>query len=266
MKSLKIMKRTFAIILTFASLLLIATDGMAQKQGNQGNDKKGKTRKVEIMRSMENSSGKTSYSMVSETTLTPPAHKFIINGRVALDIPDSCYNIYITDIDKEITDSDLVACVPVKNKQFRFETDLNNIKAGRIRAIMPGNKLCSAWIQIYFIPGFTIDMTVLNGFYDIHNESEYKFMTNAWLNQDAMAVLFESLGGPSATNIAEENNVLTVIQNYQIVLGTLQKQLEELKRMPINTSKEMLQLLKRMDEINAKMQEVVDKYADSIKY
>lgn len=260
------MKRTIAIILTFASLLLIAPDAMSQKKSNQDINKKGKTRKVEITRTNENSSGKTSYRMISETTLTPPAHKFIINGRVALDIPDSCYNIYITDIDKEITESDFVACVPVKNKQFRFETDLNDIKAGRIRAIMPGNKLCSAWIQIYFIPGFTVDMTVHNGYYDIHNESEYKFMTNAWLNQDAMAVLFENLGTPIATSSNDENNLLNVIQNCQIVLGTLQRQIEELNYYPGKCDKERQKLLKRMDNINAKMQEALDKYADSINY
>ncbi|MDE6637351.1 MAG: hypothetical protein K2K32_03840 [Muribaculaceae bacterium] len=260
------MKRTFAIILTFVSLLLIAPSAIAQKKSHQDSNKNGKTRKIEVERSTETASGKTTHRMTSETTLISPAHKFIINGRVALDIPDSCYNIYITDIDKEITESDLVACVPVKNKQFYFETELETIKTGRIRAIMPGNKLCSAWIQIYFMPGFTVDMTVHNGYYDIHNESEYKFMTNAWLNQDAMAVLFENLGGPSATNSNDENNVLTVIQNCQIVLSTLQRQLEDLKRMPVNTSREMFQIMKRMDEINAKMQEVIDKYANSITF
>ncbi|MDE6696421.1 MAG: hypothetical protein K2K25_06035 [Muribaculaceae bacterium] len=260
------MKRTIAIILTFASLLLIAPDAIGQKKSNQDSEKKVKTRKIEVERSTETSSGKTTHRMSSETTLTSPAHKFVINGRVALDIPDSCYNIYITDIDKEITESDFVARVPVKNKQFHFETELETIKTGRIRAIMPGNKLCSAWIQIYFMPGFTVDMTVHNGYYDIHNESEYKFMTNAWLNQDAMAALLENIGGYSATNSNDENNVLNVIQNYQTMLSILHKQVNDLKYMPFDSTKEMKQIIKRMDDINTKMQEVIDKYANSINF
>lgn len=265
------MKRTFAIILTFASLLLMATDAMAQKQGNRDNEKKGKTRKVEIMRSTETSSGKTTHRMTSETTLIPPTHKFIIDGHVAFDIPDSCYNIYITDIDKGITDSDFVACVPVKNKQFRFETDLSTIKTGRIRAIMPGNKLCPAWIQIYFIPGFTVDMTVHNGYYDIHNEQQYKFMTNAWLNQDAMAALYNSLGYASdPKNESESDSIEKAIAIYQDLLTDLSDQLKQaqnLKFVPATfIQQETKRILDQMEKTNLKMQDLIDKYANSIKF
>ena len=265
------MKRTLVIILTFASLLLFATDAIAKKKSNQNNYKQGKTRKVEIMRSTETSSGKTTHRMTSETTLIPPTHKFIINGRVAFDIPDSCYNIYITDIDKEITDSDFVACVPVKNKQFRFETDLSTIKTGRIRAIMPGNKPCSAWIQIYFIPGFTVDMTVHNGYYDIHNESEYKFMTNAWLNQDAMAALCSSLGYASAPqNDSESASIEKAISVYQDLLADLSKQLQQAQHLSYVTTdfiqNETKRILDQMEKINLKMQDLIDKYANSIKF
>ena len=265
------MKRTFAIFLTFASLLLLATDALAQKKSNQDNDKKGKTRKVEIMRSTETSSGKTTHRMTSETTLIPLTHKFTINGRVAFDIPDSCYNIYITDIDKEITESDFVACVPVKNKQFRFETDLSTIKTGRIRAIMPGNKLCSAWIQIYFIPGFTVDLTVHNGYYDIHNEQQYKFMTNAWLNQDAMAALCNSLGFASdPQNDSENSSIEKAISVYQNLLADLSKQLQQAQHLNyVSTTfiqEETKRILDQMEKINLKMQDLIDKYANSIKF
>ncbi|MDE6290979.1 MAG: hypothetical protein K2M16_05560, partial [Muribaculaceae bacterium] len=219
----------------------------------------------------ENSSGKTTHMMTSETTLIPPSHKFIINGRVASDLPDSCYNIYIADIDKEITESDLVACIPVKNRQFRFETDLSTMKTGRIRAIMPGNKLCSAWIQIYFIPGFTVDMTVHNGFYDIHNESEYKFMANAWLNQDAMAALCNTLGFASdPQNGSENSSIEKAISIYQKLLADLSEQLKQTQNLKFGSvsfiQEETKRILNQMDQVNLKMQELIDKYANSIKF
>ena len=100
------------------------------------------------------------------------------------------------------------------------------MKTGRIRGIMPGNKPCSAWIQIYFIPGFTVDMTVHNGYYDIHNESEYKFMTNAWLNQDAMAAFCSSLGYASDPQ-NDNNSIEKAISVYQDLLADFSKQLHQ---------------------------------------
>ena len=196
-------------------------------------------------------------------------HKFVIDGHVALDIPDSCYNIYISDIDKEIKDSDLVACVPVKNKKFRFETDLSTIKAGRIRAIMPGNNLCSAWIDIYFIPGFTVDMTVHNGYYDIRNQQQYTFMTNAWLNKDALADLFESMGAPAPQGSSIQvrmEELHSVLQPYRNLLNQIKNQFDELNRYPTRFDEEKKALLKRMDEINMKMESIIDKHANSLTY
>lgn len=197
----------------------------------------------------------------------PALHKFVIDGHVNIDIPDSCYNIYITDIDKEITSDDLVACVPVKDKRFRFETDLSTIKAGRIRAIMPGDNLCSAWINLYFIPGFTIDMTVNNGYYNISNKQEYNFMTNAWLNKDALDALLDSRGRQIPTALGNElKEVQIAIHYYQELLVTLQKQLSDMRGKPYCSQEDYKKIYKRMDGIYAKMEAIIDKYAASIKY
>ncbi|MDE7346428.1 MAG: hypothetical protein K2N48_06780 [Muribaculaceae bacterium] len=196
-------------------------------------------------------------------------HKFVIDGHVAIDIPDSCYNIYITDIDKEITESDLVACVPVKNKRFRFETDLSTMKAGRIRAIMPGDNLCSAWINIYFIPGFTLDMTVHNGYYDIHNQQQYTFMTNAWLNKEALADLYESMGAPARQGSGVNGSLEALhaaLAPYRNLLNQIQNQFNDLTRYPTKYDEERKELLKKMNEINTKMQDIIDKFANSVKY
>lgn len=203
--------------------------------------------------------------MLSNAEAATHGQTFVIDGHVALDIPDSCYNIYITDIDKEITDADFVACVPVKNKKFRFETDINTMKVGRIRAVMPEGHLCSAWIQIYFIPGFTVDMTVHNGYYDIQNQSAYQYMVTSWLNKEPLATLFESMGADiPESNETEFVEVTNVLNTYQYMISQLQSQITYLRHMSFDARDEQKKLLKQIDQINQKMEAIIDKYSESV--
>lgn len=276
----KIMKKILTALLLIAGLTISVPYASAQNKSLQekqpkearhaATPKTSKQSKKNDGRKdkQEASSGKTKYKMASETDGRTSGYNFVIDGHVALDIPDSCYRIYIADIDKEITESDYVVTVPVKNKQFRFETNMKEMKAGRLRAVMPGGNLCSAWINIYFIPGFTIDMTVHNGYFDISNESEYTFMSNAWLNKEAMAAMFERLGAPSFQNKdipANLDDLQGALLSYQYMLDQLKKQFQEL--LPrVGYTKETQQIVNRMDQINAKMENMVDQYAKSIKF
>jgi hypothetical protein len=92
---------------------------------------------------------------------------FTIDGYVDENITDSCYNIYIGDeyfrIDE---DSKPIATVPVVNKRFTYSIPLDKMKAGRVRCIFPGGELCSAWIDLFFVPGETIKLTVHNGHFE----------------------------------------------------------------------------------------------------
>lgn len=93
---------------------------------------------------------------------------FVINGMVDPAITDSCYNIYIGDENFYIDSlAEPVMCVPIVDKKFRVEMPLKKVTAGRLRCIFPGNELCSAWIDLFFVPGETIDVTVHNGYYNM---------------------------------------------------------------------------------------------------
>lgn len=206
--------------------------------------------------------------MTSDGPQSNLGHKFVIDGKVALDVQDTRYNIYITDIDKEITMDDYVESIVVKDRKFRFETDLNTMKIGRLRPVMSNGNVGSAWIDIYFIPGFTIDMTVHNGYYDINNEQQYTFMANAWLNKEALAVLFESMGAPKQTSgvTSDIQELQVALLPYHQLLAQLQDQFKLLKPNQSYYEKEIRAILKRMEEVNAQMQTIIDKYADTIKY
>lgn len=107
---------------------------------------------------------------------------FRIEGRVDAEIKDSLYNIYIANSAEElekIGDDDYVACVPVINKRFEWQTELDHPVVGRLRCIFPDGSLCSAWINLDFVPGETYRITVHNGYYDEDRDYERRVGRNS---------------------------------------------------------------------------------------
>ena len=110
------------------------------------------------------------------------AKTFKIEGRVDANIKDSLYNIYIANSAEElenIGDDDYVACVPVINKRFEWQTELDHPVVGRLRCIFPDGSLCSAWINLDFVPGETYRITVHNGYYDEDRDYERRVGRNS---------------------------------------------------------------------------------------
>ena len=100
---------------------------------------------------------------------------FKIVGRVGDEIKDSLYNIYIADSREalyNLKDHEYVACIPVVNKRFEWQTELTKPCVGRLRCIFPDGSLCSAWIDLDFVPGETYNITVHNGYYDEDKDYE----------------------------------------------------------------------------------------------
>lgn len=104
---------------------------------------------------------------VAVQTLGPG--KFVIEGAVDPGITDSCYLIYFADENFEIIEKP-VACVPVVDKKFHYEVELDDLTVCRIRCIFPGGEICSAWIETFAAPGITFDLTVHNGYYSSSNQ------------------------------------------------------------------------------------------------
>lgn len=198
--------------------------------------------------------------------------RFVLEGTVDEAIADSCYNIYIADKQGQISDDHLVACVPVINKKFRFETDIDRIMSGRIRALFPGNELCSAWIDFNMVPGLTMKMTVHDGWYNIENGHEYN------------AKIFERSLMPDVNGIAagsygvnvydpEEDENSQKAAELKFALEEYRKMLEEIDKR-IRTDYQMFgskqsdyrkELFKQSQEISRKMKELVDRYSSTIK-
>ena len=104
---------------------------------------------------------------VAVQTLGPG--KFVIEGAVDPGITDSCYLIYFADENFDIIETP-VACVPVVDKKFHYEVELNDLTVCRIRCIFPGGEICSAWIETFAAPGVTFELTVHNGYYSASSQ------------------------------------------------------------------------------------------------
>ena len=112
---------------------------------------------------------------VYEKTFESNKRMFKIEGRVGDEIKDSLYNIYIAETREalyNLEDHEYVACVPVVNKRFEWQTELTKPCVGRLRCIFPDGSLCSAWIDLDFVPGETYHITVHNGYYDEDKDYE----------------------------------------------------------------------------------------------
>ena len=112
---------------------------------------------------------------VYEKTFESSKRMFKIVGRVGDEIKDSLYNIYIADSREalyNLQDHEYVACIPVVNKRFEWQTELTKPCVGRLRCIFPDGSLCSAWIDLDFVPGETYNITVHNGYYDEDKDYE----------------------------------------------------------------------------------------------
>lgn len=192
---------------------------------------------------------------------------FVIEGMVADGVEATGYNIYLTDSNTGVTDEDLVATVPVNKKRFRFEKKLNTLKSGRIRAVLPNGKLGKSWINIYFIPGFRVFMKVNDGSYDLINRPDYEFMMTAWMNRESLLTMLGAEASMAKNRTDELRKLEKVLGAYQQLLENMQQQVPEITHSYLNLNARetrLNQLYKQMDEVNAKMQEAIEKYASSI--
>ena len=189
---------------------------------------------------------------------------FKIVGRVDENIKDSLYNIYIAESREalyNLEDHEYVACVPVVNKRFEWQTELTKPCVGRLRCIFPDGKLCSAWIDLDFVPGETYNITVHNGYYDEDKDYERRVGRQSG----------HSLIEPNAVKVEDSQSFKpTEVQRMQL------EPITELARMKIEEIKSLYQQLRSknlswvnkgavFDNITKKNKELDKQFQDVIK-
>ena len=189
---------------------------------------------------------------------------FKIVGRVDENIKDSLYNIYIAESREalyNLEDHEYVACVPVVNKRFEWQTELTKPCVGRLRCIFPDGKLCSAWIDLDFVPGETYNITVHNGYYDEDKDYERRVGRQSG----------HSLIEPNAVKVEDTPSFKpTEIQRMQLepIMELAKMKMEDIKSTYQNLNSKNLSWVNKgavFDNITKKNKELDKQFQDVIK-
>lgn len=146
---------------------------------------------------------------IYEKDMASSKKTFKIVGRVDENIKDSLYNIYIAESSEELAnigDDDYVACVPVINKRFEWQTELEKPMVGRLRCIFPDGELCSAWINLDFVPGETYNITIHNGWFDDDKDFENRvgrYSGKSLLNRQQIQGIDDVVGADADGEVAD---------------------------------------------------------------
>ena len=189
---------------------------------------------------------------------------FKIVGRVDENIKDSLYNIYIAESREalyNLEDHEYVACVPVVNKRFEWQTELTKPCVGRLRCIFPDGELCSAWIDLDFVPGETYNITVHNGYYDEDKDYERRVGRQSG----------HSLIEPNAVKVEDSQSFKpTEVQRMQLepIVELAKMKMEEIKSLYQNLNSKNLSWVNKgavFDNITKKNKELDKQFQDVIK-
>ena len=189
---------------------------------------------------------------------------FKIVGRVDENIKDSLYNIYIAESREalyNLEDHEYVACVPVVNKRFEWQTELTKPCVGRLRCIFPDGELCSAWIDLDFVPGETYNITVHNGYYDEDKDYERRVGRQSG----------HSLIEPNAVKVEDSQSFKpTEVQRMQLepIMELAGMKMEEIKSLYQQLSSKNLSWVNKgavFDNITKKNKELDKQFQDVIK-
>ena len=189
---------------------------------------------------------------------------FKIVGRVDENIKDSLYNIYIAESREalyNLEDHEYVACVPVVNKRFEWQTELTKPCVGRLRCIFPDGELCSAWIDLDFVPGETYNITVHNGYYDEDKDYERRVGRQSG----------HSLIEPNAVKVEDSQSFKpTEVQRMQLepIVELAKMKIEEIKSLYQNLNSKNLSWVNKgavFDNITKKNKELDKQFQDVIK-
>ncbi|MCF0203604.1 MAG: hypothetical protein HUK08_09590 [Bacteroidaceae bacterium] len=104
---------------------------------------------------------------------------FTLAGKKDDELWDVGYYIYKANDNFTFAD-DKHDDVRVENNGFLYVCDLKDITWGKVNAIMMDGTICSAWIEIPFVPGELAELHVHNGYYSLSGTSFYK----EWVKAD----------------------------------------------------------------------------------
>lgn len=103
---------------------------------------------------------------------------FILTGRKDKELGDVGYYIYKANDDFTFP-TDIHDDVRVEDNKFRYACYLTDITWGKVNAIMHDGTICTAWIEIPFVPGEEAVLNVHDNYYSLTGTTFYQEWTKA---------------------------------------------------------------------------------------
>jgi hypothetical protein len=144
--------------------------------------------------------------------------------------------------------------VPVVNKRFEFQTELDHPMVGRLRCIFPDGSLCSAWIDLDFVPGETYRITVHNGYYD--EDRDYERRVGRQSGRSLLVTDSPRMVVGDTVNVNSANNSADEMDQWVKTISPEQKMRFEMKGKVLESDMEALQGI--YEQVGEKFSEVQD--------
>lgn len=178
------------------------------------------------------------------------AGMFVLHGTVADNLTDSCTYVDIKINDGLSGNNAPSFRVPVENGEFQYMVYLEEPTTAQVRTASPSN-----WMNVYAIPGFTLDMTVESDTYVINNGAEYQ--ATAAESKRRMSVQ-SSVSKSSSYDRAYD--LKWAIEAYKGQIERINRQIGILKTMK-DSAPAIRELLDQIVDIYEKMNDLIDDYA-----
>lgn len=103
---------------------------------------------------------------------------FTIEGHIDDELWDIGYYIYTSDDDLMINTNE-TELIKADGQNFFYQAELDDVRLGRVRALFKDGTVCSAWIDMLFVPGETAELSVHNGYYSLTGSGFYRQWSDA---------------------------------------------------------------------------------------
>jgi len=179
---------------------------------------------------------------------------FVLDG-VVDDSADSLKYVYVY-----VGKDSPAYSVPIEDKKFRFSIPLNEIKKAQIHAVFSDGELSKEEVDIYLIPGFTMNLVVRGGRFVIGNGQEYYAEVNKYgglLSSDT------EKNRPGKLEI----NLKKAIEVYTVMINKINQEISNLTKEIHNypgKQETFTTLSNQRKDIYMKMQALIDAYAAEV--
>ena len=200
---------------------------------------------------------------------------FVIEGMVADEYKDECEVVWLAD-ERQCRQGNLLSAekVSLYDGRFRFERNISRISKGKIGCLFRGEKEVTKWMDIKFIPGATMNISMYKDSYELLNKEECERM-----EKEQSANTLTSSPQKDARSYEQDSYINEIKEKaedrmslYKSMLNEVNAQIRELRKVQphevdyVAAKRRLEKLHKKAEELTDKMQELVEEVARELSF